>query len=811
MQVNIKKSIALIAMVLSVTACGGGSSDSNDGSEIQDANLTINTMNINNSQTVAEAENVGLQSIVTTTEGKTAYINKVVPLNDYTRNHCTSDYQSLDLNIKSTEVGVCAYQYTVALAEDSNVTSTAMNFTSVQGVNGGSSISLTPISLALDMGEVLTLDLQSELGSDYPTNAVIDDDSIIIVGDQTTAVTTNTATNEITVTAGSEVGHTRVYYTMTDATAGLVEQGVIDVAVNDTLNQAPTAEDFQLSQAVQSEATVTIDVADHIDDPDGDTLKLVDVLTFNAQVKILEDTDPDFTNYTSFEFTAMGLGERVITYVVEDQLGGYAVGNVTLNLTGGIGEVEISWSDITLSDGTTFTAPLSTEFASLLKVEYSADYTETAETGPEGYKIALMTYQEAEEFCASKSARLPMPSELLALKQAEGNTASSNLFDNQSWPIGRAYWSALSASETEALTYDFYARDTGTLDNTLDHANVTCVLLSDTVLDFNMERLSADSRVDEVTTYSTTVTDPDGDPAAYKQVYISSKGQNGNFDADGVSGKSLALKTDADGKISFTYTETNPVNEIIVSQFSSQELNTIYKTDDINRTTEVNVYDPTLWNRASLDGGDLTDVSQTNGLTLFNLTGTNAKETTNMYINPINAVEWEIAFTIESDAENIGLFSMYLTQVTPDEGETWEEMVKDWGKNNIDGVVMAGAPSYDDRELTYTFFAHRYQGKIGFNLANQSDYVYGQHSSLIKNLKTYYWVKRYIDESGVHNLSFYIGTSPDFKDATKVTDRSLTNYLQFNPFNDFYIGFGGKGADVTGELRVTELTISTFE
>ena len=191
---------------------------------------------------------------------------------------------------------------------------------------------LVAINVAFVGAGMHDIDIQTQLGSVFPANYVLDEYLMVLgVG---TASKVPGAIAQIEFNAGG-AGFGLINYTLSHSvTPELnVKVGSINISVSDTI-VPPTAQNDSLDYF--GSGPFEIDIAQLVDSPaEGAGIQLVAVHGLSLDVWIDDADKNDFTN-TRFlvqTHTFRDEGSFDISYVVSDNRGGYAVGTITLNLT----------------------------------------------------------------------------------------------------------------------------------------------------------------------------------------------------------------------------------------------------------------------------------------------------------------------------------------------------------------------------------------------------------------------------------------------------------------------------------------------
>lgn len=325
--------------------------------------------------------------------------------------------------VTSTEDGSCLFKYTVKNSKD--IKKSAISRSVFVDSPSVQNIQLPPLSLTLAEYASGTIDVAAA--------GLTIADNVTVLGSGTSTV--DVANSKINYTA-QESGITRILYEMKD-NAGAVFLGSIDVAVSKGINTAPQAKNFSYPvapQVIKPGVEVIIDVKDYISDPDGGSIQLYDVHSFNGLATV---AFPEDVTNTKIKFKSFIPGVYYITYTVTDHSAGFASANIAVTVVNYYSDIA---SPMTL---VSFSAPLSSDQAHFLDLSYQP-ISESDIPGSNGmFTAASFSYMAAVGFCQAKNARLPTLNELIELKSI------GMLVGN--WPTQKQYWS--SSPLIEGISY----------------------------------------------------------------------------------------------------------------------------------------------------------------------------------------------------------------------------------------------------------------------------------------------------------------------------------------------------------------------
>ncbi|MFC1235033.1 hypothetical protein [Vibrio sp. F74] len=403
--------------------------------------------------------------------------------------------------------GVCVYEYSVsapisslsrssthsdtpysdaALADSIDTKASAHAYIVVQpeGASVTSSSLLPILSVVADSGE-LVIDIEDDLGSSFPSGAELNV-AVTVLG---TGVASVDTTDNTIIFSGGNAGITRLIYSLT-ASDGSVYLGVIDITTStQTANVHPVFTDFEYSGTMsinleKSELTGTIDVAPYISDPDsGQSLQIIGYRGFNI---ILSSAASDPSSPTKFDFKVNLEGVYYVSVTITDHHGGYTTGIVKINVNNMFSPISV--------DKTLFLPPISFVEAQYSGFAYTGSYKETKATGPEGFVMALVTYDIADAICKSKGGRLPNVQEMEAFVTQETTNKLWSETKKQ-WPIGKAYFTqSVSGDNTYMYTFHSFGLPALSTQTSVQNAlgYVSCVDMTPVSLSIDNERVYID-------------------------------------------------------------------------------------------------------------------------------------------------------------------------------------------------------------------------------------------------------------------------------------------------------------------------------
>ncbi|MGR5448135.1 hypothetical protein ACPV47_24890, partial [Vibrio jasicida] len=248
-------------------------------------------------------------------------------------------------------------------------------------------------------------------------------------------------------------GVERILFSYSDGTDVLA--GTIDVSVSTDANNAPVAQSTFLREykhpitgevvsKIPNGMITTIDVADLISDPDGDTLQLIDVYSYDVTLTIPEDANGDGNKFndTAFEFSSSRSGITNVTYVVSDGRAGYATGVLQLVVSDAYSRIYVD----DISPELLFIPPLEVSVAEQAQLKYTAVAGDGV-TSLLGVETASHDWGSANGYCEATGGSLPTIDELGRLSSFVKE--KGGLFNGYDWPENRPYWSKTDGTNTD--------------------------------------------------------------------------------------------------------------------------------------------------------------------------------------------------------------------------------------------------------------------------------------------------------------------------------------------------------------------------
>ncbi|NRF25984.1 Ig-like domain-containing protein [Vibrio coralliilyticus] len=462
------------------------------------------------------------------------------------------DSQALSFQVDKSTPETCLYQYVVQNHSDTRqFDKTVASRSYVLLSETTTSAVIPPLSEIAQVNDSLSISLEEKLATSFPANYGLDEQVVVLGGGSASA---DVSTNTIQYQAGSEVGVSRLIYSMTSVDGINVKAGYIDIAVSERLDGMPTAENFAGPEDLLPESAITIDVAEHIQDPDGDILQLTEVYSYNAQVSVANDTDPANTRFT---FSANTPGTYDVSYYVTDHNGGFAVATVRIT----VAELAKPWQDIVLANSQRYTAPWEKQSADVSKLYYQGIETEVI-NGID-YDITLFDQNTASSLCLSRGMVLPTSDQLEVLFTVKPDIASSD-----HWPVAARYWTSSSQAATSYQSIDM---STGglTASSSITPLIATCVYPGDLSTQIIKDKAyithDGEEDFDQV---QAKVVGKDGAPLINQQVYAYGDSRALQFDHQG----SL---TDASGLATFNVSSDTKGPFKVFVNYYSQTLETV--------------------------------------------------------------------------------------------------------------------------------------------------------------------------------------------------------------------------------------------
>lgn len=515
-----RKKLCCLVLALSgaLVGCGGEGDNTNDSSTLPDYQPNGSSGTLYYAQDVLRETNsvstfyIDLAENMEASDGSEVTLTSVSPLGNHKTCEPISVYRQ-GFTIDANDAKVCDYQYQVGsgVARQSGaISGDGYAQATVRVAVGETTEQLPPISDNTASNTAVSVDIKAALSlvsynldtSVYSLSETVN----LVNGDATHSLAiANPAENTIDYTPGAGIftGVERILYSYSDGTNVLT--GMLDIAVSTETNNAPIAYSAELTEIPDPETgellesapwnqTVTLDIGSLISDPDGDTLQLIDVYTFDAFVTIPEDSNGDgnLFNDTVFELTSSQPGNQDVTYVVTDNNGGFATGVVSI-------PVENVYEPITIvSINSIVSPPLTGKQAEIGGIVFTPSTPGDGVTAIDSLVTATHTWDIANSVCEARGEELASESVLRALYN---ENPSSGIFANHNYPVDLNYWTA-DVSGDQAVTFNF---NNGTTKNsTIDSSYYLMCLAVSYSLEIEGETLvtaNSTSTENQVVTY----------------------------------------------------------------------------------------------------------------------------------------------------------------------------------------------------------------------------------------------------------------------------------------------------------------------
>ncbi|WP_208445757.1 Ig-like domain-containing protein [Vibrio sp. B1ASS3] len=328
--------------------------------------------------------------------------------------------------VLTSDSALCNYRYIVQGENGVDTSSESATLTVVASSAAESTLSPLSIAMVIDSASGMaktSIKIDSELsaiGATYPAGFTLSSD-YTLSGNGNVTVQPTIRTIEFET---SEVGYSQIIYKLTDPIGSAHRFGVIDIAVSDSLNQAPIAEDSGVwKNTVAAGEDEIININHLVTSPDGDDYQLVYVNAFNANVESVAPSD--LTN-KEFRFQTLIAGEHDVSFVVSDHKGGFDSGMVKVKV---VDPLTAKWKGIEY-EGKFFTAPYTYQEAIDAGVVFSGGNYDSGYSVP--IKVATFSFSEADNQCA-KNGGLPSIVEITDL-------FTKGALEHQNWPLDKPYW-----------------------------------------------------------------------------------------------------------------------------------------------------------------------------------------------------------------------------------------------------------------------------------------------------------------------------------------------------------------------------------
>ncbi|ERM61196.1 MULTISPECIES: Ig-like domain-containing protein [Vibrio] len=770
-----KEIIITLCSTISLFGCGEGSDSSSQTTQPTSPSEVNIEASVVQSKALVDIESQTVVKVDSDIDFRLTSVNLV---SDGTACEVTS-VEGMTFTTLSAQVGECQFEYKVEPVEQDVYSGQASSLARVSVSETADNNTLPNLSETTNVETPVTIDLSEEFSDDLDTSIYTVSEEVTLLGSGSVEV--DSLNNTITYSP-ADIGVTRIMYSMSDGSS--TKLGNIDVAVSDTGNTPPIANDYIREGKLAKDMSVEIDLTDYVSDAE-DSVILDSVRAYNAETEITS------TSKHTFTFQSSEAGPHEVAYTVTDGRGGYAVGQVYLEVEPDFSLVQ-DWDDITILDSVlnseiTYSAPMSKAMADYVNSDYLTVQTENGDYGPNGAQIAEMNWLQAKNYCETRNGRLPQERELEAL-------AETDPYKNSNWPTNTPYWTATRVSETDGSIVSL-------IDGTFSSQSiegvgyVSCVYLRGDVNDFSILDVENSDNNEPTSTLryvTATLLDPDGIPAPYQNITFWTRNEQGGF---GVTKNELEIEsmTDSDGSATAVYSFTSGYDDFVMAQYRDSALFTAVSL----QSSGFDVTNPDDWNVSKVYG----DVLLADYEPIIDETGTKvALGDMNEYLTaisktPIIGSQVTIKFGIdrtEADKLNGGAINVIFQQVSslaPDINEWCDVMVHgdcEWSRF---GKQTAGFPQNDTRSLGFTF--DYYYQIINFKNANE---IVASGTLLNRTLTQLYY--KVVIKDG--SLYIYQSTQFDYSDESLVIDYPMSDInIDTNKFFYFGLSGGGDGADGT--------------
>ncbi|WP_373950621.1 Ig-like domain-containing protein [Vibrio pomeroyi] len=785
--------LCVIALGISaLTACGGGSGDSGSTSQPQQPSSPI--------EVPIEASVVQSKALVNMESDTTVHVSSDIDFRltsvEQVGNGVDCEVTSIDgmtFTTLSDQIGECQFEYKVEPVEQDVYAGQASSLARVSVSETADNNTLPNLSETTDIDSAVTIDLSEELNSELDTSIYIVSEEVTLLG--AGAVEVDSLNNTILYTP-IDIGVTRIMYSMSDGSS--TKLGNIDVAVSDTGNTPPIANDYIREGKLAKDMSVEIDLTDYVSDAE-DSVILDSVRAYNSETEITSVTEHKFS------FQSSEPGPHEVAYTVTDGRGGYAVGQVYIEVEADFTLIQ-DWEDITAFDNVingdvTFTAPMSKAMADYVNEDYISVNMEDGSQGPKHVQVVQMNWEQAKSYCEHRGGRLPLTRELETL-------ISEQPFPNHNWPTSTPYWTVDKTSSAEASLVSLSDASTSTNDTSVGIGYATCVYLKDDVQDFSVSDVVSNDLGDTRRTtrlVSATLLDPDGNPAPYQDILFWGSQDVGGFGVSNDVVQSLS-ETNSDGVATAVYEFTSGYEDNVMAQYSES-------VNFVPVTLEIGSHDPTEpddWHVSKILGDTELEsyepVISSEG-TMISL-GDHDQYITSISKNNFMGDSFDIYFTVDrtkATKTNGGAVNVVLQQVSsiaPDINSWCDERI--YGSCSWAGaasVGTAGIPSGDDRYLKIAF--GYYNNNISVE-TSEGSIAEGEQPVSSERIVHY----RIVNDEG--RIRIFYTLDENLENWTRSIDVTLES-TPIDPNKFYYLGFSGGASSVNADGVVAYITHLSIE
>ncbi|MCB5358066.1 Ig-like domain-containing protein [Vibrio lentus] len=746
------KLVLLLSLVGSISGCNSGT---DEGDASSNANLAApESVIVDASQTKSKAIVGEDSSVEVIAKNDAKIVMEVVSVRLISGDTCrVTSIDGMSFTTSSTQIGECQYEYIVEPLDNINYEGQGSSIVRVSFSETAEDNTLPNLSEMTDVDSPITIDLSEELESDLDTSMYIVSEQVTLLGSGSFEV--DSLNNTITYTP-TEIGVTRIMYSMTDGIS--VKLGNIDVAVSDTGNTPPVANDYIREGKLAKDMLVEIDLTDYVSDAE-DSVILDSVRAYNAETEITSATEHTFT------FKSSEAGPHEVAYTVKDGRGGYAVGQVYIEVEPDFSLVQ-DWDDITIYDSTiaadlTFTAPASKVLADYTNTAYTSSQAQDGISGPKYSEVVTMNLEQAQAYCASRNGRLPIRREWELLLASQGN-----LFQSNNWPAGAPFLSADMLSENSGLSFGATDGNTSEFLKSDDEGFVTCVMLdSEAVQDFTTTLEY--SFINGIKfNLNGVINDPDGNFAPFQNVKLvaeRNKGVFSNYQSE------LEVVTDATGALRDSYTDTSFNNAVLSGHSSASKIDSIaFRSEAVS--SQLDLFDSAKWERLAAEEESLKPLTDFGMPILDGRNGGENLRTINVYQQEYTGSNFVVYMKVEDAgglAPKNGRFSFAIQQES-------SHPTIEWGNTNW----PSSPKTSKSFEVINDYWYQNAKVVSGWELEDQTNMD-------LSTPERHLWIQ-------VNNNTLEIYNSPTPDKPENPTYKNNMNWSGINPNQTYWIQIGSR-------------------
>ncbi|WP_164091114.1 Ig-like domain-containing protein [Vibrio coralliirubri] len=772
--------------------CGGGSGDSDSASQpMQPTSPSVVSI---------KASVVQSKALVNMESDTTVHVSSDIDFRltsvEQVGNGVDCEVTSIDgmtFTTLSDQIGECQFEYKAEPVAQDIYVGQASSLARVSVSETAENNTLPNLSEMTNVESTIIIDLSEELESELDTSIYTVSDEITLLGSGSVEV--DSLGNTIIYTP-TDIGVTRIMYSMTDGTA--TKLGNIDVAVSDIGNTPPVANDYVREGKLAKDMSVEIDLTDYVSDAE-DSVILDTVRAYNAEAEITSTTDHTFT------FQSSEPGPHEVAYTVIDGRGGYAVGQVYIEVEPDFSLVQ-DWEDITVFDDVingdaTFSAPMSKAMADYANEDYINVNVEDGSQGPKHAQIVQMNWEQAKSYCEHRSGRLPLTRELEAL-------ATELPYTNHNWPTSTPYWTVDKTLSNEASLVSLVNGAYSNGDTSSGSGYATCVYLDGKIQDFTVADMTSDDTGDGRSTtrfISAILLDPDGNPAPYQDVVFWGTKGNGGFGVQNDQTE-YSSETNSDGVATAIFEFTGGYEDKVMAQHGES-------ANFVPITLEIGGYDPTEpddWNVSKVLGAKELDMYEpiiSSEGTMISL-GEHDQYITSISRNNFMGSSFDIVFTVDrtkATKANAGAVNVVLQQVSsvaPDVNSWCDEEIYgscSWGANN--SVGTAGVPAGDNRYLKFAFGYYYNNITVSTSDGKIAEGDQPHHSERVVHY-------RIVNDEG--RIRIYYTLDSNRENWVRSVDVTLESTpIDMNKF--YYLGFSGGASSTDADGVIAYITYLSIQ